>query len=465
MHASSVKLFVAVFFVGLGLVGADMVHTRAASAPRPGIDWPQFRGIRATGIAEGFPVPTTWNVADGRGVAWKTAIPGLGHSSPVVWGDQIFITTSISGQKDAGLKVGLYGDIAPVPDDSEHEWRVYALDKKSGAITWQHTAVKGVPKIKRHTKATHANSTVATDGQHLVVFFGSEGLYGYDLKGKQLWKKDLGVLDAAFYMVPQAQWETGSSPVIHDGLVIIQADVLKGSFVAAFDVKTGNEVWRVTRNDVPTWSTPTIHEVNGRPHLIVNGMRHVGAYDLKTGKEIWKLSGGGDIPVPTPVVADGLVYITNAHGMLSPVYAIRDTATGDISLAANPTSNDHVAWSTPRDGGYMCTPLVYRGLLYIVKFNGVLNVFDARSGERKFQQRLAGATSAFTASPVASDGKVFFASEDGQVFVAKAAPAWEQLAMNEMGESVLATPAISEGALIFRTSGHVLSIREGAGKR
>jgi outer membrane protein assembly factor BamB len=465
MRASCLKLCAAAALVGIGLLSSEIVQIRAASAPRPGIDWPQFRGIRANGIADGFPVPITWSVTEGKGVAWKTAVPGLGHSSPVVWGDQIFITTSISGQKDAGLKVGLYGDIAPVQDDTPHEWRVYALDKKTGAIKWQHTPVKGVPKIKRHTKATHANSTVATDGQYLVAFFGSEGLYGYDLKGKQLWKKDLGVLDAAFYMVPQAQWETGSSPVIHDGLVIIQADVLKGSFIAAFDVKTGNEVWRVTRNDVPTWSTPTIHEVDGRAQLIVNGMRHVGAYDLKTGKEIWKLSGGGDIPVPTPVVADRLVYITNAHGMLSPVYAIRDTASGDVSLANNATSNDHVAWSTPRDGGYMCTPLVYRGLLYIVKYNGVLNVFDARTGERKFQQRLAGATSAFTASPVASDGKVFFASEDGQVFVAKAGPRWEQLAMNEMGESVLATPAISEGALLFRTQEHVLSIREGAGKR
>ena len=452
----------------LALATSTVLQLGAASAPRParpGIDWPQFRGIRANGIADGFSAPTTWNVAEGKGIAWKTPIPGLGHSSPVVWGDQIFITTSISGRKEAGLKVGLYGDIAPVEDDTPHEWRVYALDKKTGAIKWQHTAYTGVPKIKRHTKATHANSTVATDGQYLVAFFGSEGLYGYDLNGKQLWKKDLGVLDAGFYMAPQAQWETGSSPVIHDGLVFIQADVQKGSFLAAFDVKTGTEVWRVTRNDVPTWSTPTVHEVNGRTQLVVNGMRHVGAYDLKTGKEIWKLSGGGDIPVPTPVVSDGLVYITNAHGPMSPVYAIRETATGDVSLASNASSNEHVVWSTPRDGGYMCTPLVYRGLLYIVKYNGVLNVFDARSGERKYQQRLAGATSAFTASPVASDGKVYFASEDGQVFVAKAGAVWEQLALNEMGESVLATPAISEGALLFRTQRHLIAIREDAGRR
>jgi outer membrane protein assembly factor BamB len=462
MRTWLLRLIPAAALAAIAMLSSDVTRMRAASAPRPGVDWPQFRGIRATGIADGFAVPAAWSVADGRNVAWKTPIPGLGHSSPVVWGDQVFITTSVSGQKDAGLKVGLYGDIAPVQDDTPHEWRVYALDKKTGAVKWQQIAHQGVPKIKRHTKATHANSTVATDGQHLVAFFGSEGLYAYDLKGKQLWKKDLGVLDAGFYMVPQAQWETGSSPIVHDGLVVIQADVQKGSFIAAFDVRNGKEVWRVTRNDVPTWSTPTVHEVNGRTQLVVNGMRHVGGYDFKTGAEIWKLSGGGDIPVPTPVVSNGLVYITNAHGRLSPVYAIKETATGDISLANNATSNDHVVWSTPRDGSYMCTPLVYRGMLYIMKHNGVLNAFDARTGERRYQQRLAGATSAFTASPVASDEKVYFASEDGQVFVAKAGPVWEQVAMNEMGDSVLATPALSEGTLLLRTERHVIAIREGA---
>ena len=345
-----------------------------------------------------------------------------------------------------------------MPDDTSHEWHVYCLDKKTGKIAWQQTANTGVPKIKRHMKSTHANSTLATDGQHLVAFFGSEGLYAYDLKGKLLWKKDLGVLDAGFYMVPEAQWETGSSPVIHDGIVIVQADVQKGSFLAAFDVRDGKELWRSARSDVPTWGTPTIHQVNGQSQVIVNGMRHAGAYDLKTGKEIWKLTGGGDIPVPTPVVSDGLVYLTNAHGPMSPVYAIRETASGDVSLSSGASSNAGVAWSYPRDGGYMCTPLVYRGLVYIVKFNGVLNVYDAKTGEKKFQERFAGGTSAFTASPVASDGKVYFANEDGQVFVLKASPTYELLSTNDMGSSVLATPAISEGRLLFRTQKELISI-------
>jgi len=441
--------------ISAALLSAGM---RAASAPRPGIDWPQFRGISAAGISEGKPTPTEWNVPNGKNVVWKAAIPGLGLSSPVVWGDQLFVSTAISGKKDATLRPGLYGDIESVQDDTPHEWRVYCLNKKTSAIVWQRTAHTGVPKIKRHMKNSHANSTLATDGQRLVAFFGSEGVYAYDLTGKLLWQKDLGVLDAGFYMVPEAQWETGSSPVIHDGVVIIQADVQKGSFLAAFDVKDGRELWRVARTDVPTWGTPTVHLVNGQPQVIVNGMRHVGAYDLKTGKEIWKLSGGGDIPVPTPVVSDGLIYITNAHGKMSPVYAIRDTASGDISLADGASSNAGVAWSTPREGGYMCTPLAYRGLVYIVKYNGILNVFDAKTGERKYQERLAGGTAAFTASPIANDGKVYLANEDGQVFVIKAGPTYELMALNEMGSSVLATPAISEGRLLFRTQRELIAI-------
>ena len=307
-------------------------------------------------------------------------------------------------------------------------------------------------------KNSHANSTLATDGQRVIAFFGSEGLYAYDMHGTPLWKKDLGVLDAGYYMVPEAQWETGSSPVLYDGMVIVQADVEKGSFLAMFDAEDGREVWRTPRNDVPTWSTPTIHRVNGQTQILVNGMRHVGAYDFKTGREIWKLSGGGDIPVPTPVVSDGLIYITNAHGSESPVYAIRETAVGDISLKADGTSNEHVAWSAPRTGGYMCTPLVYRGLVYIVRFNGVLVVFDAKTGEKKYETRLAGATSAFTASPVANDGKVYIASEDGQIFVINAGPKYDLVAMNEMSAPVLASPAISDGRLFLRTQAELMAI-------
>ena len=444
--------------IALSTLVATLVVS-AANAPKPGRDWPQFRGIAANGIAEGFSLPTTWNVAEKTNIAWATDIPGLGLSSPIVWGDDIFLSTAISGDKTANLKIGAYGAINPVQDDTEHEWRVYAVDKKTGKVKWQHTAHKGVPKIKRHTKNSHANSTLATDGERVVAFFGSEGLFAYDMKGNPLWKKEFGVLDSGYFMVPTAQWEFGSSPVLHDGKIVILADVQKGSFLALLDAKTGEQIWRIDRADVPTWGTPAIHTVNGQTQIIVNGFKHAGAYDFKTGKEIWKLTRNGDIPVPTPVVEEGLIYLTNAHGGPSPVYAIKETATGDITPAADVDKTEHIVWSVGRGGGYMCTPLVYRGLVYIATYGGVVSAFDAKTGERKYQERLLTDTSsAFTSSPVANDGKVYIAGEDGQVIVIKAGAAFERLATNDMGSPVLASPAISDGKLLIRTQTQLVAI-------
>ena len=228
-------------------------------------NWPQFRGPEASGIGAGSP-PVEWNGESGKNIRWKTEIPGLGHSSPVVWGDKIFLTSSVSGNGGAPLKVGLYGDIQPVEDEGAQKLMVYCLDRKSGKVLWEQTAFSGPLKYKRHPKSTHANPTPATDGKRLVVFFGSEGLYSYDLNGKLLWKKDFGPLDSGFYRVPEAQWGFASSPVLHDGMVIIQADVQKTSFVAALDAATGKEIWRTARNDVPTFGTPAIapYTANGQ---------------------------------------------------------------------------------------------------------------------------------------------------------------------------------------------------------
>jgi outer membrane protein assembly factor BamB len=426
----------------------------------PDVHWPTFRGLNASGTAEGFSTPTRWNVPAGDNVKWKTPIPGLGHSSPVIWGNRLFVTTSISGEANARLRVGLYGDIAPVQDDTSHRWLVYCLDKRTGKKLWERVACAGVPKIKRHPKSTHASSTPATDGKHVVAMFGSEGLYCYDMKGTLLWKKDLGVLDSGYYMAVGAQWEFGSSPIIFQDKIFLQCDVQKGSFVAAFSVKDGRELWRTPREDVPTWSSPTIYQSAGGNLLLINGYKHIGAYDAATGKEVWRLKGGGDIPVPTPIVAHDLVFITNAHGRMAPIYAIRPDATGDISLAENTTSNKYVTWSVQREGAYMITPLVYGDYLYSCKNNGVLFCFEAKTGNRVYQERLGDGTTGFTASPVAADGKLYYSSEDGDVYVIKAGPKFEVLAKNTMAEVCMATPALSEGTLFFRTQGHVVGIAE-----
>jgi outer membrane protein assembly factor BamB len=340
------------------------------------------------------------------------------------------------------LKVGLYGDIEPAKDDTPQEWKVVCLDRKTGALRWEKNARQGPPRVRRHPKATHANSSVAMDAKHVVAMFGTEGLYAYDHTGKLLWSKDLGPLDSGFFRVPEAQWGFGSSPVIHEGRLIVQADVQKGSFLAAFDVATGKELWRTPRTDVPTWSTPTVHGLAGAPQVVANGWRQMAAYDLATGREVWKLH--------------GLVFLTSAHGG-SGTFAVKANARGDITPPGEATSSDGVAWSA-KDAAYMQTPLLYGDHLYVCKDNGVLSVFDARSGNRLYQQRLGEGTTGFTASPVAANGRVYFTSEEGDVFVVKAGPVFELLGKGALGETSLSTPAFSEGHLFFRTRDHVVAV-------
>lgn len=422
-------------------------------------NWPSFRGKNAHGTTAGHSTPTEWDVESGKNINWKIDLPGLGHSSPVIWGNRIFITSAISGMDSTELKVGLYGDIASVNDSTEHRFMVYAIDKKSGKIIWEKTAYTGIPKVKRHTKASHANSTPATDGKHLVAFFGSEGLYCYDMNGNLLWKKDLGLLDSGFFMVPEAQWGFASSPIIHNNMVIIQCDVQKNSYLAALDIKTGKEVWKTSRKEVPTWSSPAIYRNGNSTQIIVNGFLHIGGYDAKTGKEVWKMRGGGDIPVPTPIIADNRAYITNAHGWMSPVYAVNlASASGDIS-ADDISDNEHLAWGITKGGAYMQTPLLYDSLLYVCRDNGVLSAYQADTGERIYQQRLAGGKTGFSASSVAADGKLYLTSEAGDIFVIRTGKNFELLAENDMGDICMATPAISEGALFFRTRYHLVSVK------
>ncbi len=414
-------------------------------------EWPQFRGPGAAGVADGAPLPAEWDGESGKNVLWRTPVPGLGHSSPVIWGDKLFVTTAVSEKDAAGIRTGLYGDIDPVKDDSIHRFDVYCLDRASGEVLWKRTAAETVPRVKRHLKSTHANPSAATDGRSLVVSFGSEGLYVYDLDGNLRWSKDLGVLDAGFFRVPEAQWGYASSPVLADGRIIVQADVQEGSFLAAFDAEDGKEIWRVARADVPTWSTPTVHDDGTRKQVIVNGFRHIGGYDFETGAELWKMAGGGDIPTPTPFVAGDLIYLTSAHGGGSPIYAVPTGASGSLGP-------DDLAWSREKGGSYLPTTVVYDGLHYVGRDNGVLSVYDAKSGERHYEQRLGGGRHSFVASSVAGDGKVYLSSEDGVTFVLAAGREPRVLAENDVGGRVLASPALAGGALYIRTLSEVVAV-------
>lgn len=424
--------------------------------------WPSFRGFEAKGVADSHSLPVKWSVPSSSGVKWKTPIAGLGHSSPVVWGNRLFVTTVTSDKGDPLLKVGLYGASPDHPEAFEHRYELYCLNKLTGEVEWSRVAVRGVPKVKRHIKATHANCTPSTNGQHVVAYFGSQGLYCYTITGELAWKKELGLLDAGPPGHDDLQWGVASSPVVHGDHVYLQCDARNQSFIAALRVADGEEVWRTAREEDGTWSTPTVDVSSGRGQLIVNGYKHMGAYDLSSGAPLWKLSGGGDIPVPTPVVSDGLVYITNAHGAQSPIYAIRTDAQGDVTPVSPPKSkNEGLIWHVEKGGAYMQTPIVYRGLLYNCRDNGVLSVYAARKGDRLYQERLAGGRTGFTASPVAGDGHVYFTSEDGDVYVIKSGKEFELESVNELGEICMATPALSEGVMFFRTRHHVVAVGGG----
>jgi len=447
-------------FIGqAGLLQVFSLLVCLGSASSKSINWPQFRGPGSSGIAEGFDTATTWNVPKSKNLKWQTTIPGLGHSCPIVWGDRIFLTTAVSDKEKDSLKIGIYHEIAPVENDGPHTWILYCIDKKTGKVIWERVCHKGVPKDKRHTKSSHANCTPATDGKRIVSFFGSEGLYCHDFNGTLLWKKDFGILDAAFFRVPRAQWGFASSPIIHEGVVLVQCDVLKNSFLAALDLETGKILWKKARNDLPAWSSPAVFAGKSGTQVLVNGYRHIGGYDFQTGDERWRFRGGGDIPVPTPVTGHGLVFITNAHGKLAPIYAIKLNSLGDVSLERGKTSSAQVPWSVNRGGAYMQTPILYGDYFYNCRDNGVLACFEAKTGRMVFQARLGSGFGGFTGSPVASGGKIYYVSEVGDVVVIKAGvPELKILSKNPLGEICLSTPAISEGELFFRTRTQLIAI-------
>lgn len=450
------RLALSALLLGL-LPAAAAAGTAAASPPA----WPSFRGAQAAGVAEG-PAPTAWNAETATNVLWKTPIPGLAHSSPVVWGDRVFVTTAVSAEANPTFRHGLYGDVDPVESKAEHSWRVLALDRKTGKVLWEQVAHTGVPLVKRHTKATHANSTPATDGEHVVALFGSAGLYCYGVDGKLHWKKDLGVLDAGWFYDPSYQWEYAASPVLYKNMVIVQADLQKGSFIAAFDLEDGRQIWRTEREEIPSWATPSVFETDKRAELVTNATKQVRGYDPATGKELWRLTGSSEIVAPTPIAAHGLAYVTSGYSPIQPIYAIRlGVANGDITLPKGKEATEAVAWSKQRGGPYMPTPIVYGDHLYTCANNGILTAYDAKTGAQVYRERIAGTKSvAFSASPVAADGKLYFASEDGEVFVVKAGPKFELLATNPMGEVLMATPAIVDGMVLVRGQHHLFAIGE-----
>ena len=447
------KAFPASFRIAVVILGLSVAPFAVADD-----NWPGFRGTRGLGIGSGAP-PTEWDLEAGVNIAWRRPIKGLGHSCPVVWGDRVFLTTAVPlSEKRPELKVGWLGGTGSSADDEAiWTWQVLCYDLRTGKQLWSHDAHSGKPTIARHLKASHANSTPATNGNYVLAFFGSEGLHCYTTAGERVWKKDLGRLHSGPYDAKELEWSFASSPVIHGDKVIVECDCLNDAFIAVLDLRTGDEILRIDREDeVATWSTPAIVETADRTQIVCNGYRQMAGYDLSTGKKLWHLRDGGDVPVPTPLFQNGLIYLTNAHGG-SHTFAIRPDASGD--LTPGDKAPDGLAWWESRDGSYMPTPLVKDGLLYMCNDNGRLSVRDAVSGEMIYRRRVGTGTRTYSASAVAAGGHLYFCSESGQVSVVKEGRAFELVASNDMKDIVMATPAIAGDRLLIRTAQRLICIQ------
>jgi len=420
------------------------------------VNWPQFRGPEASGVSEDA-APVTWDVESGENVRWQTPIPGLGHACPIVWQEHIYIATAVKPGGKADIRVGIYGDIKSYSEKEAHQWHLLCLDKNSGKVLWDKMPLEAVPSFERHTKASHCNSTPATDGKRIAAILGSEGLFCFDIDGQQLWRKDLGKLEAGYYVAKDSSWGFGSSPVLHDGKIIVQCDVASEQSLIALDAKDGKEFWRTQRKDVPTWSTPTIATSKGRTQIIVNGWKEIAGYDFSDGHELWHRKEGGDIPVPTPILASQMVILTSGHGRYRPMRAVRLDASGDITPSSIDETNQAVAWCDAHHGNYLQTPIVVGDLLW-GNLDGVTSCFDVKTGDMQYNERIGGGGQGFTSSPVAANGKIYFTGEQGDVFVVPASKEFSVLATNKLGGLCLSTPAISEGTIYFRTVDKLVAV-------
>jgi outer membrane protein assembly factor BamB len=438
-----------------------IVRTAASSLPplpaaaSAGGSWPSFRGVQASGVADGQHLPDRWDAKTGENILWRTSIPGLAHSSPVVWGDRVFVTTAVSQNPNATFKPGLYGDGDASEDRSRQRWMIYAVDKRTGRILWERAAHEGDPLNKRHIKSTYASATPATDGRIVVAWFGSQGVHAYDVNGTFRWSVDLGRVDMGAYDIPTYEWGPASSPIIWDGLVILQCDTQADSFLLALNAETGETVWKVAREELPSWGTPTVVTTPDGPELVTNASNFVRGYDPGTGQERWRLGGSSKITAPTPFAADGLIVVTSGRAPERPMFVVRPGARGDITPAQDQTTSRGIAWSKTGRGSYMPTPIVYKGVLYVLANNGVFDAYTLRTGDEIYRQRVPHPGSGFSASPVAADGKIYVSGEDGDMVVIAAGPELKAIATNSMGDPLMATPALSDGVMFVR-SAHTL---------
>ncbi|PYR01139.1 MAG: serine/threonine protein kinase [Acidobacteria bacterium] len=421
--------------------------------------WPQFRGPAAGVIPDDPALPETWSETEN--VVWKTTIPGLGWSSPVVWDDHIFLTSAVSSGYEKPPVPGLYDEHDHVKAAAPQRWVVYDVDFKTGKIRWERELYKAQPPLLRHIKNSYASETAVTDGERVYVYFGSIGiLAAFDLNGKKAWSRELGAFNT------QVELGTGASPTIYKDRIYVVNDNTTQSFLSAFDKRTGAELWRVNRDERGNWSTPLVWENELRTEIVTAGTVKVRSYDLD-GKQLWELRGMTTLTIPSPFARNGLVYISSGYpgALPRPVYAIRPGASGDISLKPDETTNNYIAWYHPQLGTYNTSALVYGGYYYTLLDRGFLLCHDAKTGKQIYgRQRISIDSTGFTSSPWAYNGKIFVLSEDGDTYVIQAGPQFKVIGKNSLGDMPLATPAALRGSLIVRTQSKLYRIAGNAKK-
>ena len=438
----------------LGLLAVICLSTSAAAQD----DWPRFRGPNADGVApDNAALPTKWNNTDN--VAWAADVPGWGWSCPIVWGDRIFVTTVISDEKNLTPSKGLYlGQGVRTPAKGIHHWVVCCFDLNTGKELWKHEAHTGQPKVPRHPKSTYASETPTTDGERLYALFGDLGLYCYGLDGKPLWSQEIEprktVLD----------YGAAASPVVHDGQVIVVYDNLKGSWIAAFDAKTGDERWRKPRDETHSWATPFVWTNEVRTEIVVPGKKRNRSYSLD-GKLLWEFDGKmSNLVIPSPFAAHGLCYIASGYvgDPHRPTFAVRPGASGDIAPDGDFKNAEFIAWYQGRSSSYNPSQIVYGDHLYTLFDRGFLTCHDAKTGEEVYDKRRFTPLGSFTASPFAYNGHLFFLSEDGLTYVVKAGPEFEIVERNDLDELCISSPAVAGDKLLIRTASKLYCLTEGA---
>jgi outer membrane protein assembly factor BamB len=428
----------------------------------PEDNWPRFRGDEGGVAADNPSLPDAWGPS--QNIAWKIDVPGRSWSSPVVWGDHIFLTTAINTiEPETLLPVSAYiarsnGGTATFRDttttSAPHRWVVYDIDFKTGRIRWEREVAHAVPSEPRHQKNSYASETPVTDGERVYAYFAGVGLFAFDMNGTLRWSKPMAALKMPTGL------GSASSPVLDGSRVYIVNDNEEHSFIAAYDKRTGAEIWRVDRNENGNWTTPLVWKNDRRTEIVTAGTRGVRSYDVE-GKLLWQLTGMSMFAVPSPMAANGLLYVTSGYpaDALRPAYAIRPGATGDISLKSDQSSNDYIMWSHPTLGPYHPSPLVYRGCYYALQDRGLLSCNDPQTGREIYpRQRISMDATSFTASPWAYNSKVFALSEDGDTYVIQAGPEFKVLGKNSLNEMALASPAVANGSLIIRTASKLYRI-------